>query len=259
MQVETELQTGEESTESLATGSESATEQPEGEAEGKPAEVGVDKDPAGYTKAINRKHFQFKEAERRADALAEENARLKAQVPGAVRPEIPALPDPYDENYAELIAQRDQAVQDAAKYDAEAAAEVAQQERAAAVTVKEQNDALVKSVSTYTERAEKLSVSEAELEVAATTIDAYGINGALVQHILADEQGPLITLHLAKNPAELAALQDMSLLDAAVYISTALKTKVMAGREGGAPPPADTLTGGGAPPAGHGPKGATYE
>lgn len=224
-----------------------------------PGDTPPDPDPSGYTKAINRKHFEMEEQRRRADAAETELQTLRnAQQPS--RPEIPAIPDPYDENFTDLLETRDKAINEAAQFDANQAQQQAAQQREAYAAQHQQRTELNESIQTYAGRAEKLGVSAAELEVAGNTVAAYGLPDVLAQHILADEQGPLITSYLAKNPNELEALRKLPLMQAGVHISTVIRDKVKAGQGiSNTPEPVDGLGGGGAPPGKRGPAGAKFE
>ncbi len=262
------LQAGAEASEPLDhQGSDPATEPGENldQTTGTPGDEGADSgaqpgDPAGFTKRIHQKHHELME-ERRARILVEDELqKLQAQASPELRPVIPVTPDPYDEKFDELMATRDKAVSSAAEFDARKTAADTQAQTAQTQRVTEQQQALVKTVQTYADRAAKLSVNAQELQVAGQTVAAYGMSDQLTQFILADEQGPLITTYLAKNPEELDTLRDLDPMRAAVHIATTVRTKAVAAAPiPGVPPPADTLGGGGAPPSERGPKGATYE
>jgi len=216
-------------------------------------------DPAGFTKAINRKHFQYKEQKRRADELAAEVERLK-ELTLPAKPSIPQIPDPYADNFDELMGNRDKAIQEVAQYNANAAAQQQFAQQQQQLSQQQEQNRLNQSVATYAGRAEKLGVSAEELQVAGNTVAAYGISDELALHVLADEQGPQITTYLARNPAELEKLRDMPAIQAGIYIATNIKDKIKATSGiSNAPDPADSLSGGGTAPKDDGPAGVKYE
>ena len=252
---ETELQpTGE--VEDLETGSESAPETTDGEpGEGQTAAP----EGSGATKAINRKHFQFMEATRRADGLQARVDELEAGQPQEQRPEIPDLPDVDAANYTALMTARDEAIRLASAFDTRQVTTREQQQATDEKTRQDQQTEFITTAQTYTERAVKLGVSAEDLKAAGDTVAAYGISDELAQLLLDDDQGPLITAYLAKNPAELERLRTLPPLQAAVRVATEIKSKVKPTNGiTNAPPPADTLDGGGTGPGERGPSGATY-
>ncbi len=216
-------------------------------------------EPSGFTKRIHQKHHELMEEKRAREAAEAELARIKASSEQQ-RPVIPELPDPYDDNFDQLIAARDKAVQEAAIFDANQRQSQAQRESTEQQRIAEQQQQLVTAVKTYADRAATLNISPEALQVAGQTVAAYGIDDQLASYILGDEQGPLITTYLAQNPAELEKISGFSPMQAAVYLETNIKPKAgSVKRNSSAPPPADTLSGGGAPPKERGPKGAKYE
>lgn len=223
-----------------------------------------DAQQAVFNKAIGRQHKQTEDQKRANDTLQAENERLQGLVPQAQRPETPAIPARYDfdsdEAHAAAIATRDTVIQEQANFDANQQFNQRQEEAANLARQNEANNALNLSVTTYTERAEKMNISPADLQAASDTINAYGIQDAVVTHILGDEQGPMMTMFLAKNPAELMALSAMTPMQAAVKIAVDIKPKLgEVSNISNAPPPPDTLDGGGLGASKRGPKGATFE
>ena len=182
-----------------------------------------------------------------------------AKIPAEVRADIPELPDPYDDDFETKMAARDEAITSAANFDAKARqADLVKEADAKAQEVKRQ-EVLVNSVKVYTDRAKDLGVTTQELEVAGSALVQAGINDELSTYILSDDKGPLITKHLAENPAAIDAMRAMTTMQAAVYIATQVKPNVSVKPKQSAPSPADTLSGG-APQSGNGwPEGATFE
>lgn len=208
-----------------------------------------------------KKTFKIREAEREAEALRQQLAEAQAKVPQETRPEVPELPDPYDDNYQEVLAKREEAIRAAAKFDAAETVRQEQQQAQVLQQQQEQQQVLVKTVTDYAKRAETLGVNAQELQVAGNTVQQYGIDDQVVMHILNDEQGPLITKYLSQNPQALETIRNADPMSAAVYISTEVKTKAAAlgVKPPTAPDPVETLTGAGVAPGERGPKGATFE
>ncbi len=276
--IDTELQTGEES-ESLETEAESApagetedteeTQQSEGqetegqEAEGQEGEGapegGVD-DPAGFTKAINKKHFLLMEETRKVEALQQQLAQAQSQMPQVQRPLIPDLPDPYDADFDQKMQVRDKAVSDAAAYDATTAVLQHSQQVANQNAFNQQQEQTQKTEQAFVDRSANLGVNTTDLNTALQTVNAYGGVGDVAQYIMNDPKGPLIAAFLANNPGEIETLRNLGLAAAGEHIAINIKPKVAAMKKTtGAPAPVDSLDGGGAPPAKRGPEGATYE
>ena len=217
-------------------------------------------EPAGFTKRIHQKHHELMEERRAREAVEAELEQLRNQQPTAQRPEVPPLPDPYDDDFDIRMKERDAAVLEVATYDFRQQQTQAEQQRQEQQRALEQQNKIIDTVKTYANRATALNISAKELEVAGQTVAAYGIDDQLTQYILNDEQGPLITRYLARNPAELEAIQAMSPMQAAVHVAVNVKTKAGANQNANrAPAPADTLGGGGTAPKGRGPKGARFE
>lgn len=225
------------------------------------AEGGNGNDPSGFTKRIHKKHHELMEERRARLAVEAELQKLRTQQPQEQRPEIPPVPDPYDEDFDDKMKQRDKAIVDAQAFDVRQSQQQAQQQEAQQRAAQEQQQKFANDAQEYAKRATALNVSKEKLQAAAQTVAAYGIGMELTQHIIQDEQGPLITTYLAENPDELERIVTLDPMGAAVHIATAIKPKLVAGNsmDSDPPPPADTLSGGGAPPQERGPKGAKFE
>jgi hypothetical protein len=113
----------------------------------------------------------------------------------------------------------------------------------------------------YADRAKKLGVAAAELQEAGTLVAGYGIDPALVEMILADDHGPLLTKYLAKNQLELERLVQMPITMAAVRLATDLKAKAVAMKPKvtKTPDPLNQPRNSGVSPKPRGPSGATFE
>lgn len=216
-------------------------------------------DPTRYTKAINRKHFEMEEQKRRGDDLQQQVDALKKQLPDVQVPVVPDMPEQYDEHFDRKVQERDVEVQKLADYNAQQKQNQQDQQRQILEHQQKQEQELLSRADTYTKRGEKLGLSLQEQQIAGRTVQTFGIGDELAGFLLDDEQGPLLTSYLAKNPEEITTLREMSTLQAVAHIATEIRPKVKAATGiPGAPDPVDGLSGGGAPPSKRGPPNATY-
>lgn len=214
-----------------------------------------------FDEAINKKTGKTREAERLAGRLQEEIDQLRKQVPQQTRPEIPAAPDPYDDNFAEQMTARDNTIIQAARFDAvQAAQQKTRQDAIDAVQAKEQEQTQAAIVD-YSDRSKKLGIDATDLQQAGAVVGNYGLTLEVATHILKEDHGPSITVYLSKNPTVLDELSRMSPMDAAVKISTEIKeaARNMTQPKNLAPDPVQPIRGSGMPEGDKGGKGNTYE
>ncbi len=215
---------------------------------------------AVFDKVIGEKTFKAREAERKAEAAEKRLQELEAQLPKENRPAIPSLPDPYDADYSTKIAERDEAIKAAAAFDARQELVKNQQQHVQRQRVEAQQQELVKSATVYKERSDKLGINPSELQTAANALSSFGISEDLTKFLLKDEQGPLMTMFMARNPIVLERMSGLSPLEMGHYIASEIKPKLATVKtRTQAPSPADVLDGGGSPRTERGPKGAKFE
>lgn len=213
-----------------------------------------------FDKVIGEKTFKAREAERKAEAAEAKLRELEAQLPKENRPSIPSLPDPYDADYEKKIAARDEAIKAAAAYDAKQELVKNHQQSVERQRVEAQQAELYKSASAYKERSDKMGIAPADLQNAANALSTFGITEDLTKFLLKDDQGPLMTMYLARNPVDLERMSGLSPLEMGHYIASEIKPKLATVKtRTQAPAPADVLDGGGSPRKERGPKGATFE
>jgi len=213
-----------------------------------------------FDEAINKKTAKTREAERLAQKLQEDLEQLRKQVPQETRPDIPALPDPYDDDFAEQMAARDNTIIQAARFDSEQRArEQARQDAANAEWAKQQEHTQAAIVD-YSERSKKLGIEPVDLQQAGAVVGNYGLTMEVATHILREAHGPSITVYLSKNPTVLDEISRLSPMDAAVRISTDIKeaARNMTQPKDLAPDPVSPVRGSGMPEGDGGPKGATF-
>lgn len=217
-----------------------------------------------FNDAVGKKVFKLREKEREAEALRKRLEELEARIPQQGRPAVPDAPDPFalsEQEYRQKLVQRDQAIREAAAYEAQQQALQWQRQQAELERQQRLQERQQEEVKAYADRAIKLGVAPAELKEAGTLVAGYGIDPALVEMILADDHGPLLTKYLAKNQLELERLVQMPVTMAAVRLATDLKSKAVAMKPKvtTTPDPLDSPRNAGISPKPKGPKGATFE
>jgi hypothetical protein len=222
-----------------------------------------DPDPS---KAIAKYAFEARNAKREAETLRKQLADAQ-KGPQPERPVIPEVANPLGVTEAEFRqqqAQREEAIRNAAIFDANQKAQQEQQAQQEAARQREQQEALIKTTQTYSSRAVQLGMKSDELERAGAVVAQFGLDDQLAGLILGDDQGPLITKYLAENLGELErinALASRNPFGAAIEIVNIIKPKAasLKPRVSNAPPPAETVGSGAMSFSQAGPAGATYE
>ncbi len=217
-----------------------------------------------FNDAVGKKVFKLREKEREAEALRRRLEEHEAKIPQQGRPQVPESPDPFalsDVEYRQKLVQRDQAIREAAAWEAQQQALQWQRQQAQFEQQQRQQERQQAEVMAYADRAKKLGVAAAELQEAGTLVAGYGIDPALVEMILADDHGPLLTKYLAKNQLELERLVQMPVTMAAVRLATDLKSKAVAMKPKvtKTPDPLNQPRNSGVSPKPRGPSGATFE
>lgn len=243
-------------------GTGEGTGEPKLDEEGNPVvkEPEPEPEPDRFVKRINTKHRQLMEEKRRNEELQQRIDALEAQTK-AQRPVIPAMPDPYEDGFDQRMKERDDAIIAAARFDADQKVIAAQKDQTIKAQAQQNQTELQEIADAYNRKATEFGITPDKLMVYGQTVAGYGLSEETLLHILADEVGPAITAHLAKNPIDLEAIANMTPTRAAVYIETKIKPKTASGVKAKGkepPPPPDTLNGGGTALKERGPKGATY-
>jgi hypothetical protein len=216
-----------------------------------------------FDEAIGKKTFKLREMEREAEQLRKRLEEVERPVTQS-RPQVPALPDPFavsDEEYKRQIMHREQALISAAAYDMRMQMLQNQQAQIAQEAAQKQQEVLVEKVQSYAQRAKTLGVKAEELQAAGSIVGQFGIEDSLVQYILEDDHGPLITKYLSQNIGLLDSLRQMHPTKAAVMIATEIKSKAAALKPKftNAPDPIRRPQPSGVQVKPKGPKGATFE
>jgi len=178
------------------------------------------------------------------------------EVPG--RPEIPPVPDPFEDNFEQKVQERDQALAKAAQYDAYMSFAQQQHQYEQQKAQEAQQAQLRSTLDTYNAAAKKLGVKPQELDIAGKQVAAIGMDAGLAEFILNDTAGPRLTVYLAENLAELEKINAMGPIRGAAYLESIVKPKVSS-RRSSAPPPIESGRGAGVPAGKGGPPDVTYE
>lgn len=215
-------------------------------------------------KAVNKKVFKLREKEREAEGLKKQLEELQAKLGEKQAPQVPGLPDPFavsEQEYRQSLERREQALQASARYEVEQQALQRQQETLRQQEWEKQREEATVKVDSYSKRATTLGMTQEELQEAGNTVARFGIDEALVNVILDDEDGPLITKYLSKNPLELDNLRYLNPAQAAVRVATLIKQKAasLKPKVNNAPDPLEHPHGAGTAPKPKGPQGATFE
>ena len=190
------------------------------------------------------------ESQRETAALQRQLDAANAALPQQQRPVIPEMPTGYEEDFPAKMKARDKAIQDAAKFDANIVAGQEQESQHQQQLEQQHQQVSQNREAKFNTTATTLGVSSEEVSAAFQTIYSYGGVGVeLSEFVMEDEQGPVIVDYLSKHPEEVEKLQGLSPAIGAVHIHTVVKPAAIAGRKvTTAPPPADGLGSGGAPP-----------
>lgn len=202
-----------------------------------------------------------KQLEEELEALRQRVPRDQADQSGDPQPQVPPLPNVWEDDYEAKIQARDQKIRELAAW------EVRQEERQRYEREQvqraqyEQQQQLLGQVKTYTERAVEMGISEQDLAVAGNAVAQFGIADDLVADLLSDDLGPAVVMHLSRNLGDLAQIQQMTPTRAAAFIESNVKPKVTRSlkRRQAPPEPGETPEGKGTPKPRRGPKGVTYE
>jgi hypothetical protein len=217
-----------------------------------------------FDKAIADKVFKLREKEREAEQLKQRLQNLEQQMPKQERPNVPKEPDPYalsDQEYQQQLRMRDEAIARQAAFDAQQRFQQQEAQRLQQEQLMKEQEALNEKVSTYSQRAVQLGISNEELQAAGNAVASFGIADDVVNYILEDDLGPAITKYLSQNVTELDTIRAMSPAQAAVRIATHVREKAAAlkPKVNAAPDPVEQPAKAGVAPKARGPKGAIFE
>ena len=182
-------------------------------------------------KRINEITFQKYEEKRKREELEAQldqlKKKLEAQNKQSEDIEIPALPDVYDDDYAEKLKQREAALQKAAEIKARKAMMQEQEQRILTERIKRQQDEISKKAQEMFDNGKKLGISEEELTKADQTVAAFIKDAGLAKFILDQKDSALIVKYLSSSATELEKLSVMDPIHASVRIATKIAPQAM--------------------------------
>lgn len=214
---------------------------------------------------VARQRARASQIEEKAAELERQLEEMRGQSQQAPQPTdgpvVPPMPDPWDSDYDQKVQERDQKLMERRDWELEQQWTERQQQQEQERQQQEEQRAQYEQVQTYTERAKSLGVAEDALTAAGNFVHQFNLPQNAINRILRDEHGPLITLHLAKNSADLTALAQTPIEDIGLFLKENIKPKVTRSLSSRKPPPDPTEPerGSGVPPKERGPDGATYE
>ena len=224
----------------LATASEAEHEQ-------KPQESDYSE---GAKKAINKKHWEAKEAQRETAAIQAELDALKAsQEPTGTAPIVPELPDIEllsNEEFKEQMKARDNALTQQADFNAAQNYQTKQAQIQQDEALRQQQVYAGNLRTTYANKATERGFDDDEVLRAALAIDS-GVSAAVADMLLTVDDGPDMTLYLLQNPENLTAMQSMSVHQQINHMSNVVRINAesLKPKTNDAPPPPTDIAAGG--------------
>lgn len=178
-------------------------------------------------KAINKQHAKYREEQRKRIQIEKERdearQRLAEFEEKSNSVDIPKSPDPFDPEFESKRQAREDAIARKAEQDAAKAAAEVQQSANVEAAQQAEFEKFQARAKAYDARIGALKLDAEEIQEAAKVVGEYGIHSDLIDVILDDEDGPLITKYLAANPLELDDLNNMSTVQAAIRINSIIK------------------------------------
>ncbi len=216
---------------------------------------------------IAKEAYEHRATKRELAALRKQLEEMQNAQNQKPKPVVPDLPDPLTltpEQLQQSLVTRDEAIRQAALYEAEQQAIARQSQMAEDARQRAEQEAIATAGQQYSAKAVQLGLKPEELYQAGMMVAQSELNPEVAKLILSDEHGPLITKYLASNPSELDRFSDLSKANpyqAAIELVTLLKPKAAAlkPKVSSAPAPGERIGSGLMTHDDYGPAGATYE
>lgn len=217
-------------------------------------------------KAIHKQHAKYRDEERKRLAAEQEAQKLKERLEALETEKgeitIPAMPDPYADDYEAQIQAREDAIRRQAAQDAQKQSMQAQQTAQQEAAQQAEQERIQGLMGDYNQRVAKSGLDANEIAQAGQTVISYGISDEIAEFLLQDEDGPLMVKHLAANPVVLDEIRFMNPIHAAIKLNTEIRqaASTLKPQAPGAPDPVEPLSGRGAgEKVSQFTKGATFE
>ena len=179
-----------------------------------------------------KRRQQRRELEDAQKRLADvERAQREAEM--GKRPEVPEMPDPYDDDYQSKMAARDKALTDAAAWDARAETQKQLEQQSQQALLNQQQQVLAEATNEYEKRGIEAGITQSEMDAHADRFlqPDMGATKDEIVFVLQDAAGPQIAKYLAENPIEANAFASMPSGPARlVHLATQIKEKAQASR-----------------------------
>ena len=201
----------------------------------------------------------FREAERRAEAAEQKLREAEAKIPQAQAPTIPDLPDPFDDDFNERLAARDEAIKAKASYDYQQQAVQNQQQQAQQQQQQQHQQAQQARLDGLISNAKKQGIEIADLDRAMGTLVEHGLDSKLIGSIADEVNGSPVAIFLDKNPHLIESLKTASQFTVGAIYNDLVAKAGAANKKTVAPAPHESLNGAGAAKKRRGPVGATFK
>lgn len=182
-------------------------------------------------KRINKITFEKYEEKRKREAIQAELDQLKAKLEERDKKSedinVPPMPDPYDDDYADKIKAREAALQQAAVLKAKKDFLEEQNKKAFLDKITKQNAEIQKQVDEMYANAEKHGISKEALQNADAKVANFIKDQSLARFILGQKDAALVINYLSNSATELEKLSSMDPLNASVYIATEISQKAV--------------------------------
>jgi len=206
------------------------------------------------------KAFEVREARRKSEELQRQLDEARAAIPKETQPEIPDIPDQYDEDYDTKIRARDDAIRANERYESNQRYTQDQQQQAQEQKQRKEAEELTSKAKLYESNAVKKGLNFEEVKAAGKTVIDYGLRGDVINEMLSDADGALMSLYMSKNPQAIDSLNSANPITlGSVYADIRAKASALGAHKRTAPEPVETLRGAGVVTSDGGPDGATYE
>lgn len=203
--------------------------------------------------AINKQHAKYREEERKrkeVERQLEEYQTKEREERAQSFKNIPDIPDRWDfdsdEDYNAAVSKRDNLLRQQAIHEQDEAKRLEAQQNQLQQQQLEQQQAVQEAYTSYSSKVQELGIDANKMQQAGQLVE-QSVSNDMVMAILADEVGPQITLHLAENPDDLAALNNINPIIAGAKFAE-IKQKASATKKQQstkAPKPATRVEGGG--------------
>ena len=201
-----------------------------------------------HGKRIGVQHKKFRVEEERAMAAEKRandlQAQIDAQAPKEV--EIPPVPDPLSETYAEDVQTRDTAIQQKTELDAGIARKAEDQQKQDEARVTKDEEDLKQRIAGFDTNTVTHGLNPIEVKQAADTVIANGLSDMFSDMLLEDPDGPLIVSYLKDNPVEQDEMNRMTPFQLVNHLNEIRpKASLLKPQTSNAPNPPIVLSGGG--------------